>query len=337
MITRSPPGLESEPWQSDLAGAIVDVDQLLSLLDLDRRDLPDGIAEATGFPLRVPHYFAGLMRRGDPHDPLLRQVLPDGRELAPSPPGYSRDPVGDEAALLRPGLLGKYSGRVLMVASGACAVHCRYCFRRHFAYAEQTGSARLLAAIASLAGETSVTELILSGGDPLTLSDRRLRELVEAAESLPHLLRLRIHTRLPVVLPNRMTPALARLLAGTRLHPVVVIHANHPREITPVLGDALGRLRDLRGDIALFNQSVLLKSVNDDADTLVALSEALFGIGVTPYYLHLLDKVAGAAHFDVPAARAIGLVEAIRGRLPGYLVPRLVREDRGATGKTPVA
>lgn len=337
MITRSPLGLESEPWRRELADAVVDIDHLLGLLGLVRRDLPDGVADGTGFPLRVPRYFVDLMRRGDPRDPLLLQVLPGARELEPTPPGYGDDPVGDRAALLRPGLLGKYAGRVLLIASGACAVHCRYCFRRHFPYTEQTGSARLLDAIASLDGQTSVTELILSGGDPLTLSDRRLDELVEAAGRLPQLRRLRIHTRLPVVLPSRVTEALARVLAATRLRPVMVIHANHPREITPLLGDALARLRERRQDLVLLNQSVLLKSVNDDADTLVALSEALFGIGVMPYYLHLLDRVSGAAHFDVPVERAVRLIETARGRLPGYLVPRLVREDRGAGSKTPVA
>jgi EF-P beta-lysylation protein EpmB len=329
--------VETEAWRQELADAVDDIDRLLDTLGLARRDLPYAVSDATGFPLRVPRYFVGLMRRGDPCDPLLLQVLPRATELAPSPPGFVRDPVGDGGAVLRPGLLAKYAGRVLMIASGACAIHCRYCFRRHFPYAGQTGARRLLDALVALDGETTVTELVLSGGDPLALSDRRLRELVEAAESLPQLRRLRIHTRLPVVLPSRVTAGLAELLSATRLKPVVVVHANHPREITPALGTALARLLQRRPDLALFNQSVLLKSVNDDADTLVALSEALFDIGVTPYYLHLLDKVVGAAQFDVPAAQGARLVEDMRRRLPGYLVPRLVREDARADSKTPVA
>lgn len=337
MITPSQAPLETEAWQRELADAIGDIDELLGRLGLAREDLPDGVSDATGFALRVPRYFVDLMRPGDPRDPLLLQVLPGMRELDPPPPGYVRDPVGDADAVLRPGLLGKYAGRVLLIASGACAIHCRYCFRRHFPYAQQSQTGRLLDAIAGLTGEPGVSELILSGGDPLTLSDRRLRDLVRAADAVPHLRRLRIHTRLPVVLPNRVTPALVDLLSDTRLKPVVVIHANHPREVTPELGLAVSRLRERRADLAVLNQSVLLKSVNDDADTLVALSEALFDVGVLPYYLHLLDRVAGAAQFDVPAMQGIRLLEDMRRRLPGYLVPRLVREEPHADFKTPVA
>lgn len=338
MIPLSPAALETpdptESWQRQLAAAVSDPAELLGLLDLQPQDL-DGapLADAT-FPLRVPRYFVGLMQRGDPDDPLLRQVLPSAREREPAP-GFVADPVGDLAASHGAGVLHKYHGRALLVTTGACAVHCRYCFRRHFPYAEHNASRDWQQVVETLHDLTDVSELILSGGDPLSLSDRRLGDLLRNAERIPHLRRLRLHTRLPVVLPARITPRLVELLGASRLQVVVVIHANHPQEVSPALGTALAALRGCCE--ALLNQSVLLKSVNDDADTLRRLSEALIGIGVLPYYLHLLDPVAGAAHFDVPAARAHQLVAALRETLPGYLVPRLVRELPGRASKTPLA
>ncbi len=333
MIPPSPVRLETEPWQHDIARAITDPAELLRILGLDQRDLPPLRATGHGFGLRVPRYFVGLMRPGDPRDPLLAQVLPLALEDEVVP-GYSVDPVGDLSALRQPGILHKYRGRALMLATGACAVHCRYCFRRHFPYAEQSGHRHWRGALETLADMPEVDELILSGGDPLSLSDPRLAELLAAAERIPALRRVRIHTRLPVVLPGRVTPRLAEMLAASRLRPVVVVHANHPNEVTNQLGNALKRLAD--GGAALLNQAVLLKSVNDSADTLVSLSESLFDIGVLPYYLHALDPVAGATHFDVTREDAKRLLAALRTRLPGYLVPRLVHEVPGQPYKLPV-
>ena len=333
MIPLSPAGLESEAWQRELAEAVSDPAELLRLLDLDPRRVPQAQLIGSAFPLRVPRYFVGLMRRGDPADPLLAQVLPTLNEQL-QVPGFVADPVGDLPASCDFGLLKKYHGRALLVSTGACAVHCRYCFRRHFPYAEQTVLRHWQQALEALRRQTDVRELILSGGDPLCLSDNRLHRLIADAASLPHLQRLRIHTRVPVVMPSRVTQALCQILAGSRLQAVMVIHANHPREITPVLDHALVKLRT--AGIPLLNQSVLLKSVNDDADTLATLSESLFGIGVVPYYLHTLDRVAGAAHFDVPLARARRLYAELRTRLPGYLVPRMVRELPGRAYKTPL-
>jgi len=333
MIPLSPAGLESEAWQRELAEAVSDPAELLRLLDLDPRRVPQAQLIGSAFPLRVPRYFVGLMRRGDPADPLLAQVLPTLNEQL-QVPGFVADPVGDLPASCDFGLLKKYHGRALLVSTGACAVHCRYCFRRHFPYAEQTVLRHWQQALEALRRQTDVRELILSGGDPLCLSDSRLHRLIADAASLPHLQRLRIHTRVPVVMPSRVTQALCQVLAGSRLQAVMVIHANHPREITPVLDHALVKLRT--AGIPLLNQSVLLKSVNDDADTLATLSESLFGIGVVPYYLHTLDRVAGAAHFDVPLARARRLYAELRTRLPGYLVPRMVRELPGRAYKTPL-
>lgn len=334
MITCSPPRLESEPWQRELAAAVTDPAELLRLLNLDPARLPQVQMERAGFTLRVTRYFVNLMRPGDPRDPLLAQVLPLAAEEQPVA-GYLQDPVDDMAASRNHGILKKYHGRALMITTGACAIHCRYCFRRHFPYAEQTVLRHWRDALETLRDLPDTRELILSGGDPLSLSDARLGELLEQACGLPQLQRLRIHTRLPVVLPQRVTAGLARLLSDSRLQTVLVIHANHPHEVTPELGHALQKLAST--GVILMNQSVLLKSINDDADTLGTLSDALFGIGVMPYYLHLLDPVAGAAHFEVPLARAQRLLEELRRRLPGYLVPRMVRELPGEPCKTPIS
>ena len=333
MIPSSLARLESGQWQRDLAEAISDPRELLTMLELPPQMATGVDLGGDGFPLRVPRYFAGLMRRGDPNDPLLAQVLPTAAERL-AVDGFTPDPVGDLAALRDQGVLRKYRGRALTVTTGACAVHCRYCFRRHFPYANQSSLKDWGRTLDVVRGLTDVDELILSGGDPLTLSDRRLAELIGDAERLPQLRRLRIHTRLPVVLPNRVTPQLCKLLAGSCLQTVVVLHVNHPHEVTAALARAVAALRAT--GTAVLNQSVLLKSVNDDADTLVTLSESLFTVGALPYYLHLLDPVAGAAHFDVPTARARELLAALQVRLPGYLVPRVVREVEGSASKTPI-
>jgi EF-P beta-lysylation protein EpmB len=326
--------LESEPWQRELANAVTDPAELLRMLDLDPAHLPQAQMTAARFPLRVPRYFVNLMCPGEVLDPLLAQVLPLVEEEQPVA-GYREDPVDDMAASRQHGILKKYHGRALMITTGACAVHCRYCFRRHFPYAEHSVLRHWQDALKTLRGLPDTNELILSGGDPLSLSDARLGQLLEEAHKLSQLQRLRIHTRLPVVLPARVTAELSRLLSDSRLQIVLVIHANHPHEVTPSLGRAMCQLA--AAGAILMNQSVLLKSVNDDADTLARLSEGLLGIGVLPYYLHLLDPVAGAARFEVPQAGAEQLLEALRSRLPGYLVPRLVRELPGAPYKTPIS
>ena len=333
MIPCSSPRLESAHWQRDLAQAITDPAELLRLLELDPAQLPQALLPEPDFTLRVPRYFIDLMRKGDPHDPLLGQVLPLAIEQQ-HVEGYALDPVDDQTAIRGPGILQKYHGRALMIASGACAIHCRYCFRRHYPYQEQALPRHWREAMNRLRSMHDVSELILSGGDPLTLSDQRLETLLEAAADIPQLRRLRIHTRLPVVLPNRITDRLAELLGNSHLRSVVVIHANHPNEITHDLARALARLA--RHDVVLLNQSVLLKSINDNADTLATLSESLFEIGVLPYYLHVLDPVAGAAHFDISEAHAAAIARTLRARLPGYLVPKLVREIPGHASKTPI-
>ncbi len=332
MITQSDRPPQPIRWQAAWAQGVSDPRVLMRLLDLPT----DGIAAAPppGFPLRVPHGFIARMRKGDPNDPLLRQVLPVLAESA-RVPGFARDPVADLAAEVRPGLLHKYHGRVLLLLGGACAIHCRYCFRRHFPYqhAAQARSEQWSEALAYIRQDPSIKEVILSGGDPLALADERLSELAHRLSAIPHLERLRVHSRLPVVLPERVDGALLGWLAGTRLLPIVVVHANHPNEVDASVIAALARLR--AAGVTVLNQSVLLAGVNDDLPALLDLSTALFRAGALPYYLHLLDPVEGAAHFEVPRSRALDLLEGLRRRLPGYLVPRLVREQPGAPYKLP--
>ncbi len=319
-------------WKQELREAFTQPEDLLQSLGLDPR-LAAPAAERQ-FPFLVPRGFARLMMPGDPDDPLLRQVLPLAAELEEHP-GYSADPVGDTQSRRATGLLRKYQGRALLLVTGACALHCRYCFRRHFPYARDTlVQDRDQAALALLAADPGISEVILSGGDPLMLDDERLAALIEPLTALPHLRRLRWHTRLPVVLPSRITPSLLALLAASPLPIALVIHANHAREVRDdAVRAALGALK--ASGVTLLNQSVLLRGVNADAASLVDLSEALFAAGVLPYYLHLLDPVAGAAHFAVPLAEARAIIAELRTALPGYLVPKLVRELAGGAYKEP--
>ncbi|MFO1424115.1 MAG: EF-P beta-lysylation protein EpmB [Candidatus Competibacteraceae bacterium] len=319
-------------WQRELARAITDPAELLGELELDLGLLPAARAAAARFPLRVPRGFVRRMVKGDPNDPLLRQILPLGMELEATP-GFVADPVGDRAAQAALGVLHKYHGRALLIVTGACAVHCRYCFRREYPYAEfHAGADDWRPALAYLAGDSRLREVILSGGDPLSLSDRRLGALLAALDRIPHLERLRIHTRQPIVLPERVDGGLLDVLAGTRLRLVLVVHANHSREIDATVRAALARLAAV--SVTLLNQSVLLRGVNDSAAVLAELSETLFAAQVLPYYLHLLDPVRGAAHFDVNETEASAIIKTLRRRLPGYLVPRLVREQPGQPAKT---
>lgn len=318
-------------WRRLLAEAVTDPDELLRLLGLDGRAPSATPDAARRFPLRVPRGFVARMRHGDSEDPLLRQVLPDRTEDVQAP-GFTADPVGELVAPRTGAVLHKYHGRALIVATGACAVHCRYCFRRHFPYFEHHApSEGWQAALDRIAADPGITELILSGGDPLTLPDARLAELACSAVGLPQLRRLRLHTRLPIVLPQRVDEALVQWLGAIPLPTVVVVHANHANEIDDDVRRALAALRAT--GTSLLNQSVLLAGVNDSADALAGLSEALFDAGVLPYYLHMLDPVAGAAHFEVAEDAARGLLAEITSRLPGYLVPKLVREVPGEPAK----
>lgn len=320
-------------WQALWREALRDPVELLESLGLPALAARVSASAQAQFPLRVPRGFVARMRHGDANDPLLRQVLPlddEDRRV----PGFSLDAVGDAQAKAGTGVIHKYEGRALLIATGSCAIHCRYCFRRHFPYAEETAAAGGWAsAIEHLRADPSVQEVILSGGDPLSLSTAKLAELTEALRALPQITRLRLHTRLPIVLPERVDAEFLDWIAALPWPVVMVVHANHANEIDADVRAACAALR-ARG-VHLLNQAVLMRGVNDSADALVDLSEALFAAGVLPYYLHLLDRVQGTAHFEVPEAEALALRDAIHARLPGYLVPRLVREIAGQPGKTP--
>ncbi|MCC4587167.1 EF-P beta-lysylation protein EpmB [Xanthomonas sp. NCPPB 1067] len=342
MITAAPLALQPSPsaalppsrWQQQWRDAVRDPRALLEMLGLDAQAA--GISEqaATQFPLRVPHAFVARMRHGELDDPLLRQVLPLDAEMQPVP-GYGLDAVGDAAARTASGVIQKYRGRALLIATGSCAVHCRYCFRRHFPYAEETAARDgWRQAVAAIAADPSIDEVLLSGGDPLSLATPKLVELTDALGRIPHLKRLRIHTRLPVVLPARVDAPLLAWLRSLPWPVALVIHANHANEFDADVDAALQALRDAGAQ--LLNQAVLLRGVNDSVDALAALSERSFAAGVLPYYLHQLDRVAGVAHFEVDDARARALHAELATRLSGYLVPRLVREIPGDTGKRPL-
>ncbi len=332
MIPRIPLPEKTTRWQTELAEAITDAATLYRRLGLDGTSLPAALQAAREFRVMAPAAYIDRMRHGDPNDPLLLQVLPQAAELTAQPPGYDADPVGDAAASPLPGLIHKYRGRVLLVVTGACAIHCRYCFRRHYPYNEASaGPKRLDTALAWIASRPDIDEVILSGGDPLMLDDDRLARLISALEAIPHLERLRIHSRMPVVLPARVTSALCQRLVQSRLDSLLVLHANHPNELDNAVTAACSRLR--AAGVTLLNQSVLLSGINNRPDVLEKLFKRLFSLGVQPYYLHLLDKVAGAAHFDMDETAARRLYAELSARLPGYMVPRLTREVAGDRAK----
>lgn len=318
-------------WQQQLADAFNTIEDLCRYLHLSPDDLPVSAAATENFPLRVPLSFAACIEKGNPHDPLLRQVLPVDEELF-AYPGFSNDPVGDLASATQSGVLHKYHGRVLLINTGSCAINCRYCFRRNFPYSElQLSKQKEDAAIQTLQNDTSISEVILSGGDPLLLSDSRLTKLIQQLDSIKHLKRIRIHSRLPIVLPARITKELICTLSRSPKQIIVIVHCNHANELNDRVIAACNSLKN--SGITLFNQSVLLKGVNDDAKVLGELSEQLFGHGIIPYYLHLLDKATGTGHFEVSEAKALTLIRQVQANLPGYLVPKLVKEQAGARSK----
>ncbi len=339
MITRSSPienvqaGLpaQKQDWESQYASGFRQPVELLAYLQLDRHQLEEHIDANSPFAMRVPMAFAQRMQPGNPADPLLLQVLPTQQENTVQI-GFSADPLAENAARVGSGVIKKYKGRALIITTGACAVHCRYCFRRSFPYAEAALSNELLLSMfGELAAMQDLEEVILSGGDPLSLSDGRLALLLDRLAQLKQLRRLRIHTRLPIVLPNRITPRLLELLQYFP-HPVVmVLHANHANELDQDVAIATKQLRN--AEVQLLNQAVLLRRINDNVDSLIALSQRSADLGILPYYLHQLDKVAGAAHFAVEDAVALTLHKQLRQRLSGYLVPSLVREVPGAPAK----
>lgn len=321
-------------WQQLWREAVRDPRELLALVGLSGAAMGLSDEAAAQFPLRVPRGFVARMRPGDPADPLLRQVLPLDEELRPMP-GFALDAVGDHAAKAASGVIRKYRGRALLIATGSCAVHCRYCFRRHFPYAEETAAAAgWRDAVECIRADRDIDEVILSGGDPWSLATPKLAELTEALATVAHLKRLRVHTRLPVVLPERVDDALLAWMSNLPWPVAVVLHANHAAEFDHEVDAAVARLRGAGATV--LNQAVLLRGVNDRVDALAALSERSFAAGVLPYYLHQLDRVQGAAHFEISDEQARALHTELAARLSGYLVPKLVREVAGDRGKRPL-
>lgn len=323
-----------EEWLHQLADVITDPNELLQLLGLDSHpELAAGTDARRLFALRVPRAFASRMQKGDPQDPLLLQVITQSQEFVDAP-GYSTDPLDEQTSVV-PGLLHKYRNRALLLVKGGCAVNCRYCFRRHFPYSDNQGNRRnWQQALEYIRQQPELDEIIFSGGDPLMAKDHELAWLIAQLEQIPHIKRLRIHSRLPVVIPSRITSALCKLLAGSRLQTLLVTHINHAQEIDQALRDALQQVK--RAGVTLLNQSVLLRGINDNAATLAALSHALFDAGVLPYYLHVLDKVQGAAHFYVSDEEARAIMRELLTQVSGYMVPKLAREIGGEPSKTPL-
>ncbi|PTV47170.1 EF-P beta-lysylation protein EpmB [Acinetobacter pittii] len=326
---------QEQNWQSQLSDLITDPSELLSLLELSSEQLLSGaILASEKFKLRVPRAFVGKMNAKNPLDPLLLQVLPHHLELEEHPE-FVTDPLGEEAANQLPGVLHKYKSRFLLTLTGACAVHCRYCFRRHFPYQENLPKNEDWLNIKNyIEANPNINEIILSGGDPLTLSNRKLALWLERLSSLKQIQILRIHSRVPIVIPNRIDEQLISLLKNSRLRIVLVVHSNHASELDDFTCSKLLQLSDHH--ITVLNQAVLLKGVNDSAQTLIDLSYRLFEARVMPYYLHVLDKVKGAQHFDLESSKIDEIYRDVLANLPGYLVPKLVREIAGEKNKTPL-
>ena len=325
--------LPATDWQADIRAARLTTAQLLDAVGITPETLPYSLDLTPDFALKVPPHYLSLITRGDPHDPLLRQVLARAEERLDIA-GTSTDPLHEADFTPTRGIIRKYGSRALLMASGACAIHCRYCFRRHSDYgAAVLPPGDLGLALAAITADPRIREVILSGGDPLTLSDDRLGALIAALATLPQLEGIRLHTRTLTTVPARVTPGLLALLAECPKPVVIVVHTNHAQELDATVAAALHQLRSTGA--TLLNQSVLLRGVNDSADVAEAHARRLFACGVLPYYMHLFDPVAGAAHFDVPLAEARAIEDALRTRLPGYLVPRFVREVPGEASKTP--
>ena len=332
MITRTASSWHTEDWQIALSNSIRTLDALCEALGLPAEMVSEGMGGERDFPVRVPLGYLAKIKKGDLDDPLLKQVLPLGAEKV-AQPGFVADPLAEQSSNPQTGLLHKYQSRVLLVLGGACAINCRYCFRRHFPYEDNQLSGQELFRIQTyLMEHPEVNEVVLSGGDPLLQNNARLAKLLKIIEAVPSITRVRIHTRLPVVIPQRIDQGLIALLGDSKLKVLLVTHVNHAQELDEDFDLAMGYLK--AAGVTLLNQSVLLHAVNNDAQTLAQLSERLFQADVLPYYLHLLDPVAGAHHFDVPQGQARELMYKLQGLLPGFLIPRLVREIPGKSGKT---
>ncbi len=330
MITRTIPS-----WHQSLIDAFREPDELARYLQIDPALFHPGPGPNRAFPMLVPRGFAGRMEKNNPQDPLLLQIIPRNEELD-SISGYTSDPVGDSEATVAPGVLYKYQGRVLFITTGACSIHCRYCFRRNFPYSDSSaGKDNWQPALEYLENNQDITEVILSGGDPFMLSDTALNSLIRKLEDIGHIQRLRLHSRIPITLPERVTPEVIDLLSTSRFQTILVIHSNHANELDECVSQAIWQLKQT--GITLLNQSVLLRGINDNPAVLCSLSNRLFSLGILPYYLHMLDHAQGTSHFEVGTKQATNIYTQLQAMLPGYLVPRLVYERAGAASKLMLA
>ena len=318
-------------WRTEISEAFRTPIELLTYLGLVDSELGTKADSEQEFKMLVPRSFAAKMKAGDPNDPLLRQVLPTYQERETGEE-FSKDPLeewpDDQAT---EGLLQKYRGRALLMPTAACAINCRYCFRRHFPHAPPTKES-LYKTLEAIRSDKTLTEIILSGGDPLILRDESLFSVIDTLSGIPHVKRIRIHTRIPTVLPSRITENFIDKLESHQAEIIMVTHINHPNELDAETDSVLRKLRQT--GIQLLNQTVLLKDINDRTETLVELSEQLFSQGILPYYLHLSDKVEGTQHLCVSVETARKIFRDMLRELPGYLVPRLVVEEPGMSSKT---
>ena len=323
--------MQRYPWQQQLIDSKITIDQLANLLQLPIEQLGGNTEANKLFPLRATKHYLNKIKKQDAQDPLLLQILPHIAETL-TVPGYDNDPLQEKEFNPVPGLLHKYHSRVLLVTTGSCAIHCRYCFRRNFPYEDNQPSQNAWALpLEYIATHPEIDEVILSGGDPLTLNDKLLGSLIEKISAIPHIKRLRFHSRIPIILPERITSEFIQLFDNTRLQVIMVVHANHANEIDDQTKIMAKQLK--QANIHLLNQTVLLKNINDSATILANLSHALFDCGIQPYYLHLLDKVNGSAHFDIPVETAKHLYDELQSLVSGYLVPKLVCEEPHARSK----
>jgi len=321
-------------WQQEIAEGFNNIAEICEYLNIIQIS-SESIDPQPDFPLRVPRNFVDRMKKGDLNDPLLKQILPIQSELLKTP-GYTHDPVGDLESMPETGVIHKYFGRVLLITTGSCAINCRYCFRRNFPYNDfQLSTKKQLAAINYIATQQDISEVILSGGDPLLLNDQKLLSLIHKIEAIPHIKRIRIHSRIPIVLPSRITTELCESLSKIKKDLIMVVHSNHENELNSQVKHACENLKS--ANITLLNQAVILKGVNNTVVQLCNLHEKLFTFSIMPYYLHLLDKASGTAHFEVNQAEAIHLMDQVKRKLPGYLVPKLVREQAGVANKIIIA
>lgn len=319
-------------WQLELKNSITNYLDLFKLLNLNPKHpkLIDTI-QYSQFPLLVTNSFINRIQKMDINDPLLRQILPTTQELQNNN-SFCADPLQEANFNKIPGLLHKYSSRVLIIVTKACAINCRYCFRKEFQYSANIASGKNLENIINyIAKDSSIIEVILSGGDPLIAPNNYLQHLISKLESIKHIETVRIHSRVPIILPCRLEPEFINILLKSRLNIVLVTHTNHPQEINQEVAEYFKLLQNTK--ITLLNQTVLLKNINDNAGVLAELSRKLFSIKILPYYLHILDKVNGTKHFAVKLSTAKKIYGELQSKLPGYLVPKLVTEKPGAKHK----